>query len=71
MTPKGKKKLIESLSKVIEQWCNEVDPNAHESTYIGYVGDRVYELMAEVAITALELSADAQKYLMRDGMMTE
>jgi hypothetical protein len=67
MTPKGKAQLVKSLSIVIQQWLEGEDPNSSEKTDIGYVGKRTVTLMATVAITALELSAEAQSYAAAEG----
>lgn len=69
MTPDGKKQLIKSLTTAIDDWLEREDPNSHDGMDVGWIGDRTVELMATLAITALELSSDAQKWMDKDGLI--
>ena len=69
MTPDGKKKLIKSLAIAIEDWIDREDPNSKDGTDVGWIGDRTVELMATLAITALELNSDAQQYMNKEGLI--
>lgn len=69
MNPNGKKKLIKSLEAAIQDWFDREEPNSKASTDVGWIGDRTVELMATVAITALELNSDAQKYMDKEGLI--
>lgn len=71
MNSKGKQKLIESLAEKIEEWEREIDPNSYDETDIGFVGKKTWILMATVAVTALELNAEAQKVAIKDGFLAE
>ncbi len=70
MNATGKKKLIKSLTPVIQTWLDNADPNSEENTDVGYIGERTVELMAMLAITALELSNEAQSIAVRDGFLS-
>lgn len=67
MNATGKKQLIESLSKAIQKWLDDADPNSEIKTDIGYIGEKTVKLMAALSIAALELNSEAQENAVKEG----
>jgi len=63
------KKLSRSLRKAIEHWvADPTNSTAWDELKI-WLGDKLPDLMARVAMTVLESHVDLQEYLEREGLL--
>ena len=63
-------RLNVSLTETIQAWWDETGSDLCDGQ-MGWVGEDFARLMARAAIAALELSADAQDYMEREGHLRE
>ncbi len=64
--------LTVGLTKAIGEWMRDLaGENDDALSEMGWIGHDVERLMAKAAMAALELSADAQDYLRREGHLKD